>query len=285
VRNLRLPAVLAERRDKSLFVRDVDGAYHFSGQLRNAKNVRQALDALAEKPHDAEMVAVERERITALFEEVFHHTEFTGRSGTFFAYEGLGSIYWHMISKLLLAAQEIALRCQAEPASTGLVEKYHDLCAGLGFNKSPVVFGAFPTDPYSHTPKGQGARQPGMTGMVKEEIIARQAEVGLVIDHGCLTFTARLLDPRELLTTTAVFEYQDAAGKQQRLELAAGSLAFTVCQVPVVIQIAETPGIEIHLVDGRTHTIAGNCLDAVNSQHIFQRDGIVHHLMVRIAIP
>ena len=26
-----------------------------------------------------------------------------------FAYEGLGSIYWHMVSKLMLAVQEIAL--------------------------------------------------------------------------------------------------------------------------------------------------------------------------------
>ena len=32
-------------------------------------------------------------------------SEFTGRSGSFFAYEGLGSIYWHMVSKLLLAVR------------------------------------------------------------------------------------------------------------------------------------------------------------------------------------
>jgi hypothetical protein len=37
-----------------------------------------------------------------------------------------------------------------------------------------VITGAF-YDPYSHTPKGQGAKQPGMTGMVKE-ILARKAE-------------------------------------------------------------------------------------------------------------
>ena len=37
------------------------------------------------------------------FEELFGHRQFTGRSGTFFAYEGLGSIYWHMVSKLGLA--------------------------------------------------------------------------------------------------------------------------------------------------------------------------------------
>ena len=31
---------------------------------------------------------------------------FTGRSGAFYKYEGLGSIYWHMVSKLLVAVQE-----------------------------------------------------------------------------------------------------------------------------------------------------------------------------------
>jgi len=187
-----------------------------------------------------------------------------------------------MVSKLLLAVQETVLRCQNEPVSTGLVEQYHEIAAGLGFNKPPAVFGAFPTDPYSHTPKGQGARQPGMTGLVKEEIITRQAEAGLLIENGCLTFNALLLDQRELLTTPAVLDYQDVAGKQQFIELAAGCLAFTVCQVPVVIQIAAAPEIELHLSNGKIYTIAGNLLDAANSQHIFQRDGIVHHLVVHI---
>ena len=39
-----------------------------------------------------------------LFERLFDHESFTGRSGTFFGYEGLGCIYWHMVSKLRLAA-------------------------------------------------------------------------------------------------------------------------------------------------------------------------------------
>jgi hypothetical protein len=187
-----------------------------------------------------------------------------------------------MVSKLLLAVQETAIRCQNESASIRLVDTYRDISAGLGFNKSPAIFGAFPTDPYSHTPKGQGARQPGMTGQVKEEIITRQAEVGLVIENGCLTFNSLLLDQRELLTTPAVFDYQDIAGKQQRIELPAGCLAYTVCQVPIVIQKAKTPGIVIHLTDGKVHTIEGSHLDLTHSRHIFQRNGTVHHLVVNI---
>ena len=112
-----------------------------------------------------------------LFETTFNHRAFTGRSGTFFAYEGLGSIYWHMVSKLLLAAQECHRRAVEEGAAetviAALANAYYDIRQGLGFNKSPAEYGAFPTDPYSHTPMGSGARQPGMTGQVKEEILTR----------------------------------------------------------------------------------------------------------------
>jgi hypothetical protein len=283
VKDLRMPAILTAVQDNTLFVRDVNGMYHFSGQLHNAKDIHQALVVLAEQPQFAEMVAAEGEKIAALFDDVFHHTEFTGRSGTFFAYEGLGSIYWHMVSKLLLATQETALRYQHEPTSTGLVEKYHDICTGLGFNKSPDVFGAFPTDPYSHTPKGQGARQPGMTGSVKEELIARQAEVGLLIEDGCLTFNSLLFNPKELLTMPVTYNHLDVTGKQQKIDLVPGCLVYTVCQVPIVIQLSDAPGIEIYLTDGTIKKINGNQMDPTNSRHIFQRDGFVHHLMVHLS--
>ncbi len=280
VKDLQLPAVLVDAQDKSLFLRDQDGMYHFSGELHNAKDVRHALIVLEDQPQFAKLVSTEREKIAALFEDVFHHTKFTGRSGTFFAYEGLGSVYWHMVSKLILAAQETALRYQHDAVSTGLVEKYHDLCAGLGFNKSPAAFGAFPTDPYSHTPKGHGARQPGMTGVVKEEILTRQAEVGLVIDNGCLTFNSMLFNAKELLTTPASYTYSDLTGKPQRIDLAAGCMVYTVCEVPIVIRHADVPRIEIFLTDGTHQSNNGNRLDEVHSRHIFKRDGLVHHLMV-----
>ena len=67
---------------------------------------------------------------------------------------------------------------------------------------------------------------------------------------------------------------------RRKLELAAGCLAYTICQVPVITQLANTPRIEIYLTDGTTIKINGNHMDAINSRHIFQRDGIVHHLMV-----
>ncbi|MEW6402103.1 MAG: hypothetical protein AB1649_09900 [Chloroflexota bacterium] len=282
VRGLRLPAALAEAGDKSLLIRDMNGVYHFSGQLHNARDVQWALEALGRQPQFAELVAAEDARIAALFEMVFRHNEFTGRSGTFFAYEGLGSIYWHMVSKLLLAVQELALRFQHEPAGSGLAEKYHDIRAGLGIHKHPGVYGAFPTDPYSHTPKGQGARQPGMTGAVKEEILCRQGDVGLCFEDGCLVFNPVLLNPEELLASPATFSYLDVNGKAQSLELDGRSMVITICQVPVILQAADRENITVHLANGNTQVIPGNCLDQTNSQHIFRRDGAVHHLVIQL---
>ncbi|MBW6472041.1 MAG: hypothetical protein K0B14_02850 [Anaerolineaceae bacterium] len=281
--DLQLPAILAEKQDKTLLVRDLDGLYHFGGELHNAKDVYEALENLAKQPELAELVVSEGEKIAALFEDVFHHAEFTGRSGKFFAYEGLGSVYWHMVSKLLLAVQETALKYQFDSSSAGLIEKYEDIRAGLGLYKSPAKFGAFPTDPYSHTPNGQGAKQPGMTGLVKEEVIARMAEVGLVIKNGCLTFNALLFDPSELLSEPRTIQYQDVNDISQQIQLPAGCLGFTCCGVPIVVQLAKNSGIEVFLNDGTTQTIAGDCLDEINSQHIFRRDGIVHHLWVKLS--
>ena len=71
-----------------------------------------------------------------LFEEVFNHKAFTGRSGTFKSYEGLGSIYWHMVSKLHLAVQECYLKAITEGADekiTGrLLDHYYEIEAGIG---------------------------------------------------------------------------------------------------------------------------------------------------------
>src|SRR5262249_20828704 len=148
-----------------------------------------------------EAVQADFEKIRALFEATFRHDEFTGRSGTFFAYEGLGSIYWHMVAKLLLAAQETAIKFREDSTADALRQCYLDIRQGLSFNKSPDVYGAFPTDPYSHTPKGQGAKQPGMTGLVKEVILSRLAEVGLCVEDGRLVFDTTLLDSHEFLTS------------------------------------------------------------------------------------
>jgi hypothetical protein len=281
-----LVAAMTAIGDPRLLLRDDAGDYHFNGQFRNGRDVAQVLDALAQEAVYAEMVTAERETILELFEATFNHRAFTGRSGTFFAYEGLGSIYWHMVSKLLLAAQECywaALNCDADPAVTsGLAEAYYDIRAGLGFNQSPQLYGAFPTDPYSHTPKGGGARQPGMTGQVKEEILARWGELGVLVQAGALRFAPTLLRDDEFLDAVGSFDYVDISGQKQTIALPAGTLGFTFCQTPVIYARGQPTQIMVRYADGRSRIISGSDLDAETSQQIFSRDGQVRSLHVTV---
>ncbi len=187
-----------------------------------------------------------------------------------------------MVSKLLLAVQETILCTRNEPSTRALMEKYADIRKGLSFNKTPDVYGAFPTDPYSHTPRGQGAKQPGMTGMVKEEILTRQVELGFFIENGHVVFDFLMLDGSESLADPAEFPYMDVKGQPEQMELPMGSLAYSICQVPILLQASDEPCINVYLTDGSIQQIKGHGLDSVNSRHIFQRDGVVHHLVVSV---
>ncbi len=194
----QLVAALIAANDRRLLICDDAGVYHFNGGFHNAGDVTRVLNELAQEPAYAALAAAERAFVLDLFEATFNHRAFTGRSGTFFAYEGLGSIYWHMVAKLLLAAQECYQHAVETGTDTsvaaGLAAAYYDIRQGLGFNKSPAEYGAFPIDPYSHTPMGSGARQPGMTGQVKEEILTRLGELGV-----CAALCPFALAPRRVL--------------------------------------------------------------------------------------
>ena len=106
VRSSVLLNQLLEKKDNSIIVEDGEGNFHFNQDLCNAHDLELALKKLGNVV-DAELFDREKDVILGIYESVFNHHEFTGRSGTFFGYEGLGSVYWHMNSKLLLAVQEI----------------------------------------------------------------------------------------------------------------------------------------------------------------------------------
>ena len=163
--------------------------------------------------------------VEAIYEGIFNHKAFTGRSGTFFGYEGLGSIYWHMVSKLRLAAFEVtkaAVQDNESPEVVGrLFDHYFEINAGIGAHKSPELYGAFPTDPYSHTPGGKGAQQPGMTGQVKEDLLCRFGELGVRVSEGQLHFDRALLNPEEFLSEPTNFDYVDVNQQWQSLSLPA----------------------------------------------------------------
>ncbi|WP_420641608.1 hypothetical protein [Candidatus Leptofilum sp.] len=282
-----LVQALVAAGDVRLLSQDEAGVFHFNGRFRNVKGVSEVLDNLAQEPAYAELVAKERNFILELFETTFNHRAFTGRSGTFFGFEGLGSIYWHMVSKLLLAAQECyeqAMEGGAEKSVTdALVAAYYDIRSGIGFNKTPDVYGAFPTDPYSHSPLGSGARQPGMTGQVKEEIMTRWGELGVKMKQGLLCFAPSLLRADEFLPRDSEFNYVNSAGETKTLSVAAGSLAFTMCQIPIVYKPGDKAQIDVLFANGRSATFLGSCLDDKTTQHILNRDGQIKQLIVTVS--
>ena len=222
--------------DNRIVVRDADGCYRFNADFTNVGELNAELDSLSAEYGDE--IDAAREPLQALYEEVFNHQAFTGRSGGMFGFEGLGSIYWHMVSKLLLAVQEnffAALEQGADEAvCQRLGELYYRVRDGIGFNKTPAEYGAFPTDPYSHTPKHSGAKQPGMTGQVKEEVLSRFGELGVRVDDGAVRFQPSLLRAREFVREARKFRFLDVDGNWQEIDVPAGGLAFTWCQVPVV---------------------------------------------------
>ena len=189
-----------------------------------------------------------------------------------------------MVSKLLLATQDIYKQAVSEGASADVVgrlrQHYYEIKAGIGLYKSPELYGAFPTDAYSHTPGGAGAKQPGMTGQVKEDIIARFGELGVKVKSGKLSFQPVLMNPDELTTKEGVFTYFDVAGDEKNISISAHQLAFTYCQVPVVYNKGLENNIVITSKGGVTRQIEGNEIDAIISAKIFGRTAEVEKIVI-----
>jgi hypothetical protein len=278
---------LVEAGDGRIVLRDALGKLRFNAEFSNAQRCREALEALAQTASN-ELLRLDAqaiEQILEIYEETFQHHRFTGRSGTMFAYEGLGSIYWHMVAKLLLAISERVFSAHelGAPPSVlaALKAHYFSVRQGLGgLNKTPGEYGAFPLDPYSHTPAGSGARQPGMTGQVKEEVLTRLAELGVIVRAGRLSFRPLLLRQSEFLREPARLDTLDLDGSPSSIALDAGTLGFTYCQVPIVLHAGESPRIVVTRRNGALLELEGAELPADVSADIFARTGAVARLDV-----
>ena len=272
--------------DDRIVAQDVDGTYRFNADLSNAGDLEKRLDLL-ERDHGDEVEAA-RPAVLRLYEKVFNHRAFTGRSGGMFGFEGLGCIYWHMVSKLLLAIQEnffAAADAGADEATCSrLAGLYYAVRDGIGFNKTPSEYGAFPMDPYSHTPKHAGAQQPGMTGQVKEEVLTRFGELGVRVRNGAVHFEPGLLRPLEFSAEPREFRYLDVKGEWQDLQLPAASLAFTWCQVPIVYRLDETakPSLSLTYEYGMTEAMEALVLQDSISTELFLRSGRIQQITVNV---
>lgn len=287
VRGSELLTRLLADRENSIAGIDQTGVLHFNGSFRNAGMLESALESLDLEKY-GQLVSKEKALILNIYEEIFDHQSFTGRSGTFYAYEGLGSIYWHMVSKLLLAAQECFFKAREEGVEEGLCdqlkEHYFDIKAGIGMYKSPGLYGAIPTDAYSHTPGNAGAKQPGMTGQVKEDIISRMRELGVKIEEGKVHFDTSLLNPEEFLNREEYFTFLAIDGTTGHIHLSANQLAFTLCQVPVIYSVSDRNEIEVISNRDEVLRIEGDSLDPESSNRIFNRSGEIKKLKVSVKL-
>lgn len=285
VKRSRLFTTMVADNNFEIIEKDIKGNFHFNGNFKNAGDLNKALDTLTQQQYNG-LVSSEKNLILAIFEEVFNHKEFTGRSGTFYAYEGLGSIYWHMVSKLSLAVQETCLRAIEEKAEKEiidhLIQHYDEINEGIGVHKSPKLYGAFSITPYSHTPMHKGAQQPGMTGQVKEDILTRIGELGVKMKDGKIVFAPRLLKKSEFLQMPTEATFLLADGRTSKLVLEPGSLAFTVCQTPVIYRKAKANSIELIYTNGTHELLHTSELNTEMSLTIFLRTGKIDHLVIDI---
>jgi ribosome-associated translation inhibitor RaiA len=285
INKFKLIDILLADGEKSIVEKDINGEYHFNGNLKNAGDLSNAIDQLDSSKYGT-YIQTEKRALLDTYEVVFDHKSFTGRSGTFYGYEGLGSIYWHMVSKLQLAVQEVCLQA-IESGESGevigkLLEHYYEINAGVGVHKSPKLYGAFPTDPYSHTPSNKGAQQPGMTGQVKEDIISRFGELGVFVLNGALYFNPCLLRKDEFTKEDRVFHYVTINKEHKTFAPMPGSLCFTYCQVPIIYRISVDNHLEIEKKDGSITKENSLQLDVKTSLEIFNRTGEISRITVYI---
>ena len=259
--------------------RDGEGRVHFNTAFRSARDLIAALMAhpdVADENADA---------LLEVYESTFRHRQFTGRSGSMFKYEGLGSIYWHMVSKLLLATAETIVGAARSGAGADtlqeLVGHFDEIELGLGVHKAPARYGAFTTDPYSHTPGFAGVQQPGMTGQVKEDVITRFLELGVRVENGEVEFAPTLLRRDEFLGEPLNWTF--SVGGEARTEtVEAGCLAFTVAGVPVIYRLAEAQSVTVFAEDGEPLVIEGGRLDRTLSESLFRRERRIRKIVVDI---
>ena len=281
---------LIETENTELVKRDTNGRIRFAAGIENMEALELQLKTLSEDQKLAALIQAESPLIHSIYEKVFCHHSFTGRSGGMFSFEGLGCIYWHQVSKLMLAVQECFYReCESEKPKLSLQkalgERYYKIREGIGFNKTAEAFGAFPTDPYSHTPAHSGAQQPGMTGQAKEEIITRFGELGIRVKSGVLRINPQLLKSKEFLSETRKFKVIHTDASTESITLNPGELAFTYCQVPFIYRLDTTANairIETHNRDAECTTFQTDGLPAEIYQQIALRRGTLRRVVVTL---
>ena len=118
---------LIEEENTEILYIDELGNYRFNESLINSNFLEKKLDLLSKIEMYSKDVQKEKNAILDYYLEIFDHQNYTGRSGTMYAYEGIGSIYWHMVSKLLLATQELFFKAVNTKENISIIKELGDL--------------------------------------------------------------------------------------------------------------------------------------------------------------
>jgi len=273
---------LLESGNTDIVKQDMEGVFHFNGKFNNSKTLAAQLDQLKVEIPNLEN---EKKYLLDLYEKLFDHQSFTGRSGTFYKYEGLGCIYWHMVSKLLLAVGEniqLAINTSAgENVIAPLRNHYNEIREGIGSHKSPAEYGAFPSDPYSHTPSMMGVQQPGMTGQVKEDILSRWFELGVTINNGQISFRPDNVNPSEFISNHNT-ENQSQFAHHFKITLPENQqfLAFSMCHIPVIYLKDDQSKVVLQLKEDKFLEFNSYELNRNWTDTVFKRTGEVLQINV-----
>ena len=102
------------------------------------------------------------------------------------------------------------------------------------------------------------------------------------MQQGALCFAPSLLRRDEFLCSPGTFAYVDVAQQSRTLSLPPGSLAFSVCQTPVIYLRGDNAKVEVKLQSGQSMTVLGDRLDLATSRSIFDRTGRVELVQVTV---
>ena len=251
-------------KHSTVLAKDKNGYVHFNADYHNASYLAAGMQK------ENLLTPEEQEQMLDFYEQVFNHKAFTGRSGSFYKYEGLGSIYWHMVSKLLLAVGENVRDFINMGVDSQLIDRisahYDAIREGIGSHKQPDEYGSFPFDAYSHTPSMAGVQQPGMTGQVKEDIISRFNELGIDIPQFAakpvLKFNSWFLTKNDFIED---------------------SLQFTYCNTLIDYRLEKGHHGEVIVItaDGE-QSLKGYQLTTELTSHLFARDKFIKQIVVFI---
>jgi len=283
--NSPLINALIKNNNTALVVKDENGDVRLNAGIVQESILVYVLNELKKDENYKELIENEFNKLCDCYEEMFRHSEFTGRSGIMYKYEGIGSVYWHQNAKFILSVGENFINSYDEEEQPDnlkqLKDAYYRLRRGLGFSKNAKEWGAFPLDPYSHTPYLQGAQQPGMTGQVKEEILTRRLELGVMISDGEISFVPALLRKSEFLSAPAKFTYFSLDKQKYEMPLEKDTLAYTLCQIPVIYKLSDENKISFETQD-KILEIPGLTINKELSGKVFLRDNNIKRIIVNI---